>query len=406
MKVWDDVDDAEGIRPTELKVTLSNGTEVTLTAEDGWTATVSNLTKYDEDGEEIEYTWEEDTTNLPEGYTFNGSSKEGTLTTITNTYVPKTEATVKKIWKDNENQDGIRPVSLTVELSDGTQVILNADNEWTATIEELVKYNSDNKEIEYTWTEIDLPEGYTLKSTDKSGTITTLTNEHVPEVTSATVKKVWKDDENKDGIRPGKLTVTLSNGDEVILSEENSWTATIDNLPKYANGKEITYTWTEESVSGYELTTNVDGNITTLTNTHTSETISIKITKVWADDDNASGNRPESVTISLLADGVEYDKVILNEGNSWTTTIDNLPKYADGKEITYTVLEKEVPEGYEVAYEGDMETGFTIHNVLGQGDGEPPVNPQTGDNIILYLITLLISIVGIVSGNIYQKRFN
>ena len=57
-----------------------------------------------------------------------------------------------------------------------------------------------------------------------------------------------------------------------------------------------------------------------------------------------------------------------------------------------------------------MEDGFTIHNILGQGDGEPDEptydNPQTGDNILLYLITLLISVIGFVSGKIYTKKYN
>jgi LPXTG-motif cell wall-anchored protein len=65
------------------------------------------------------------------------------------------------------------------------------------------------------------------------------------------------------------VTVTLSNGTDVTLNEKNGWTATVNDLPKYNDeGKEIKYTWTEESVSGYVLTsTEVDGNVTTITNT-------------------------------------------------------------------------------------------------------------------------------------------
>ena len=78
-----------------------------------------------------------------------------------------------------------------------------------------------------------------------NGTVTTLTNTHTPETTEATVKKVWDDANNQDGIRPAELTVELSNGDTVTLNEANKWTATIGNLPKYADGEEIAYTWTE-----------------------------------------------------------------------------------------------------------------------------------------------------------------
>ena len=127
---------------------------------------------------------------MPEGYTLNGTAKEGTITTITNKYAPEeTAATVKKVWDDASNQDGKRPDSLKVTLSNGTEVTLNADNEWTATVTGLPKY-ADGQEIEYTWTEGGLPEGYTLTNTVKEGTITTLTNSYTPEETEATVKKV------------------------------------------------------------------------------------------------------------------------------------------------------------------------------------------------------------------------
>ena len=52
---------------------------------------------------------------------------------------------------------------------------------------------------------------------------------------------------------------------------------------------------------------------------------------------------------------------------------------------------------------------FTVHNVKGQGDYEPdppPHNPQTGDNIVLYLIALLVSVIGLVSGKLYLKENN
>ena len=41
----------------------------------------------------------------------------------------------------------------------------------------------------------------------------------------------------------------------VVLSGENGWTATAENLPKFAKGEPITYTWTESNtVEGYKLT--------------------------------------------------------------------------------------------------------------------------------------------------------
>ena len=48
--------------------------------------------------------------------------------------------------------------------------------------------------------------------------------------------------------------MTLSNGAEVTLNEANKWTAKVEKLPKYDNGKEIVYTWTEDKLpNGYTL---------------------------------------------------------------------------------------------------------------------------------------------------------
>ncbi len=216
------------------------------------------------------------------------------------------------------------------------------------------------------------------------------------------VTKVWDDEDNQDGLRPDSIDVTLSNGTTVTLNEENKWSATVENVPEYKDGEKINYTWTEEAVDGYELTdTSVEDNITTLTNTHIPEMLEIIVNKVWADDDNESGKRPETVTVALVAGEEEVETVELNEEVKWTHTF-KVPAYANGNKIEYEVREAEVPEGYEVSYEGSIEEGITIHNVLGQGDGEPEVepevptnNPQTGDNIYLYLMTLIMSMSGL-----------
>ena len=63
---------------------------------------------------------------------------DGTVTTLTNSYNPETtSATVKKVWDDANNQDGKQPESLTVTLSNGTEVTLDETNGWTATVTDL-----------------------------------------------------------------------------------------------------------------------------------------------------------------------------------------------------------------------------------------------------------------------------
>lgn len=109
--------------------------------------------------------------------------------------------------------------------------------------------------------------------TENTTSLVKFTNDRADAETSATVKKVWDDGDDRDKIRPASLTVTLSNGATVTLNEENGWTATVEHLPKYADGKAIVYTWSEgEMPEGYKLSnTSVNGTVTTLTNSHEYE---------------------------------------------------------------------------------------------------------------------------------------
>ena len=82
------------------------------------------------------------------------------------------------------------------------------------------------------------------------------------------------------------------------------------------------------------------------------------VEKVWDDNDDTKGRRPDSVTVQLTADGStiyndqELEKVVLNEGNGWRYTFANLPKYTDtGTVIAYSVVETETNPGDLEYYE-------------------------------------------------------
>ena len=178
---------------------------------------------------------------MPDGYTLSGTSVEGTVTTLTNSYSPEeTSATVKKVWDDANNQDGQRPESLNVTLSNGTEVKLNESNNWTATVTDLPKY-ANGSEIIYTWTEGEMPQGYTLTDTKVEGTATTLTNSYTPEEIDVTVKKIWDDANNQDGKRPESITVHLKADGEVFRTVEvkpdaaGNWTWRVS--PRYNTPK-------------------------------------------------------------------------------------------------------------------------------------------------------------------------
>ena len=180
-----------------------------------------------------------------------------------------TSVIIQKVWKDQDDLDGSRPEKLLVTLlADGKEVqvvTLSEGNGWMEEVTDLPLYVG-TKLINYSWSE-EFVEGYELSSTKTINNLTVLTNSHTPEVISVTVKKVWEDRYDADKMRPLSLAVTLSNGMTVILNKANNWTATIDNLPKFKDGEEIVYTWSEQDILGYTLKSIVvDGNVTTITN--------------------------------------------------------------------------------------------------------------------------------------------
>ena len=90
-------------------------------------------------------------------YEVSGDMEEGF--TVTNTHTPEViTVTVTKKWEDEDDQDGIRPESVSVQLyagedAYGDPVTLDEEGEWTYTWTELDKYE-DGEEIEYTVEEV------------------------------------------------------------------------------------------------------------------------------------------------------------------------------------------------------------------------------------------------------------
>ena len=355
-KIWKDESNNDGIRPTEITVNLLANNQVIssqkVTASNNWYYEFNNLYMYEvghenEDNYLINYTVKEE--KVP-GYT-----TKITGTTITNTHeIDKTaKVTVEKVWEDKSNQDGLRQEIEVSLLANGEEIdtyILNANNEWKHTFDGLQKYLS-GKEIKYTIEEKTEIEGYTVKiaGSAKEGYI--ITNTHIPEVISITGEKVWVDGDNQDGIRPEKITVILNKtvagnttkvAENIVEEDETgNWTFTFENLPKYENGKEISYTLEEVDVNGY--TSKIKDY--KITNTHAPETVTFNIVKEWYDYENNDGIRPNSITVRIKADHEEVAQAILSEENNWNAIFENLPKYKNGIEINYEIVEDEV-EGY------------------------------------------------------------
>lgn len=355
VKKWDDDNDRDGMRPESVDIVL-NGSDGklytgTLSTENGYTCVFQSVPKYHDGGTLINYTIAEE--KIP-GYTTTiAKDASGYKFILTNAKAIDTVAkTVSKVWNDNNNQDGLRPTAITVILTgdDGSRRVksVTAAENWTVTFENLPKNQNHGQNIQYTVSEA-FVSGYTEAIT-QNGDNYTITNTHTPASSEFFVTKIWKDNGNNDGMRPDEITVTAHGSDgrsyTKKLNADNQWSVMFSNLPKYADGKVIEYSLTEESVPGYTSSITRNGKSFVLINTHVDETKNITITKAWNDENNRDGLRPKTITAVVNGSDGSARFVQLFEGQNWATSLNNLPKYKNGTEIQYTVKENAIP-GYE-----------------------------------------------------------
>ncbi|MGX7073803.1 Cna B-type domain-containing protein, partial [Falseniella ignava] len=298
-----------------IAVLKADGVEVArkeLSSANGWKHTFENLRKYKAGTDkEIVYKVEEET--VPSGYRVEYETDSQGNQIIKN-ILNKTSLQVTKAWEDKNDQDGKRPNSVTIKLlADGKEtgktLTLTKANNWTGSFTDLDEYK-DGKKIVYTIKEEPVGNGYVSVVTGSAQDGFTVTNTRTPEKTTVEGAKTWDDKENQDGKRPTEITINLlKNGikiDSKKVTKADDWKWKFENLDKYENGKEITYTITEEKVEGY--TTEVNGH--NVKNSYTPGKTSLQVTKAWEDKNDQDGKRPNSVTIKLLADGKETGKTL------------------------------------------------------------------------------------------------
>ena len=421
-KTWDDNNNQDGKRPEIITVRLyANGNEMesqkVKPGSDGkWNYSFTGLDKYSE-GKEITYTVSEDNV---EGYKTEISGNN-----ITNIHNPeKISITGTKTWNDNNNQDGIRPDSITINLlANGEKVsstIANSESNWNYSFTNLDKYNQGT-EIKYALEEVSV-DGYTSEITDFN-----ITNTHTPETVSYILQKAWSDQDNNDGIRPEYIIVHLyADGYEKIsqkVTAESGWTYTFENLPKYNDGKLINYTFTEDVVKGYNSSIVINDNANnnqstdrdkiidnnqndsnksentknvTITNTHENEKNNITITKKWNDSDNIYNKRPDSIKVTIVGkvNGqiIVQKDIEITKNMDWLYITKDLDKYYKGQEIKYEIIEDEVGD-YTTTYDGYNIINTYIKPAIGETSGEitpPNTGVETSNNNSLIIMLLIL----------------
>ena len=206
------------------------------------------------------------------------SEKKDTWTFYINNNYAKTSLNVEKVWDDNNNDS--RPSYITVYLKqngnyvldNGNKVfkVLNADNNWKATFEDLDKYDSDDNLYSYT-VEEEVPTGYEVAYQYPSATNAVITNTLVKgdltitKTVNGTAGELDRDftfkielfDEGNNILTgtynyTGDKTGTITSGNTITLKHGES--ITINNLPL-----KTTYKITE-------IEANTDGYTTEVTN--------------------------------------------------------------------------------------------------------------------------------------------
>ena len=405
-KTWEDADNQDGKRPSQITIHLMktvNATKSivatkTITAADNWTATFAELPVY-EAGQKIVYSVEEETVA-----DYRTEIKDFT---IINSYTLQTmDYQVTKVWDDANNQDGLRPESITVQLYKsvaggaetpvtGKTLILTAANQldantWSASFTGLPQFEQ-GQEIVYSVKEDEATLAVLAEKGYQSAvTGTVVTNSRTPEQIKISGKKVWDDADNQDGIRPEAITVQIMNGtllvDEIQVTAANDWTFQSKDLPKYANGQEIAYTVVEVSPASYQASQQqeADGSYT-LTNSYEPSKTSLLGTAIWSDINNYDGIRPDSIVVRLLSSGRELKALTISAETGWQYAFTDLPKYANGQEIVYSISSDPVA-GYDLRIDGTQITNTHIPQVVPTeppAPTEPPVPTEppapTGD---------------------------
>ncbi|MBE6128855.1 MAG: Cna B-type domain-containing protein [Erysipelotrichaceae bacterium] len=324
LKVWNDNEDAKKKRPESIDVVLKADGEtketITLDAEGEWTAKVTDLPKYKEDGKtEIVYTWEEDTTGLPAGYSLKSVNKQGTVTTITNAYNDTT--TKFRATKDYGNWGDAQKFTFTLSA------VSAQDSEGEA-ITPVPMPAAGGEKAEATKTAPTAEFGEIAYT--EAGTYTYKIKEDLPDGVTA-------ENPTKDGITYDTDEHTVT----VVVTKDNEGALSTD--VKYDTDEQtLTVTNTFEAKAQLEVTKTVNGN--PVPNELTDEEFEFTLAKYTAEGetrDPDTDELPQTVTVSVKAGqkgtfaDITYDKsgtylytITETQGDTEHMTYDTTPKYA------------------------------------------------------------------------------
>ncbi|WP_035463579.1 Cna B-type domain-containing protein, partial [Ligilactobacillus ceti] len=328
--------------------------------------------------------------------------------TITNKFISRTkDISGTKTWVDNNDQDGQRPDYIKVKLiakdhlgqvvpslnkEETFKFVHPENNKWTYTFKDVDVYYAGH-EVQYSVKEMDVPAGY--QATEKGMDIT---NTHKMKEISLNITKAWKNtpaEQMLDAVYVKVLAfdanhqelpavekmipiqkVTKDNNWKLKVTVPENWTAAngVDHCKVNYQVKEVLNAQ-GEPIQNYQITAKNGGVFTTavsgnqkqgfvITNSYKSFDKTLIGTKTWDDNNNQDGLRPGKIEVKLIAidadgnhiDELEKTKTVVDPKgqatNTWQFSFANKPEYYQGKKVTYSVKEINVPNGYQTTAQG------------------------------------------------------
>ena len=359
-KQWSGDAGHESKRPTQLDVAIRNNQTgqnvriVTLSAGQNWTTTVNGLPYVKDSEGHLDYSVSEVT--VPDGY-------EQSSSIMTNQTTKDLELWTLANGLDNNSLNGKSFVILNGNSGDVQLLRAEGPTGGVMTATQHIStdpltvngktYNSygyigkgtDGYTVEQSlgWTAVRQGGGYVLRSNML---------ENDPSLRKTAYLTVDKKGAYKLATDIRKATVfkydtaggSLNANKTILYPYQYTDQGQMDD---YVSTATITNTYEGSNPSGPEITVG-DGPVT------------VNASKQWSDDNDSAHARPKSVVVNVLADGrpVKDDKgmdvaITLDAGNKWKGSVTGLPRYdADGKEITYTLKERDLPDGYTAAETG------------------------------------------------------
>lgn len=194
-----------------------------------------------------------------------------------------TELDITKKWEDDNGES--RPDKIQIKLyrsTEGSQsesvymgydeISQDADGNWKLTFKNLPKYDDNGKAYIYTIKEVEVL-GYSVNISGNQDDGYTITNTKNPEKTGIGVRKIWNDSNDKNNVRPDSIEIKLLangkyTGKSIVLSADNDWRGSFEELDITKDGEKISYTISESNIHNYtsKITGNSDEGFT-VTNT-------------------------------------------------------------------------------------------------------------------------------------------